>query len=237
MVDRYSKNQKLLVFISYLTLYFGLQVVLLGIYTYELSLQGIELIPENLIVPGINATFISAVISFLVILLIARKILIEGLVTLFSKVRYIALALGGFALMYIANIGLTVLYDVLGIVGNSLNQEYLETMISVNPLIMALPIAILIPVVEEVVFRGVMLEYFERRIGVIGGVIISSALFGLIHVSNAESLVFFPIYFTLGLILALIYVKSNKNILVPIIAHILNNGIAVLALLIMNGGL
>ncbi len=237
MVERYSKNQKLLVFISYLALYFGLQIVILGYYSYELTLKGIEITPENLIVPGINTTFISAVVSFLVITFIARKRLASGTTKLFTKFRYISLAIGGFALMYIANIGLTVLYNALGIVGSSVNQDALELMISINPVIMALPIAILIPVVEEIVFRGVLLEYFERRIGVIGGVIISSALFGLIHVSDAASLVFFPIYFALGLILALIYVKSNKNILVPIIAHVLNNGIAVLALLIMNGGL
>ncbi|AZV56482.1 CPBP family intramembrane glutamic endopeptidase [Clostridium sp. AWRP] len=73
------------------------------------------------------------------------------------------------------------------------------------------------PVVEELIFRGVILNRLRTKIGVIKAVILSSILFGAIHyeVGMISAVVF-------GICMSLIYLKT-KNIFVTISIHVINN--------------
>ena len=78
-----------------------------------------------------------------------------------------------------------------------------------------------VPVYEEIFFRGLLHNGLANRLGMWGAIIISSALFGVFHG--------FPIQiitaFLLGLVLGWLYEKTD-NLWAPIICHVVNNGIA-----------
>lgn len=76
------------------------------------------------------------------------------------------------------------------------------------------------PVLEEFIFRGVVLKLLQKQ-GVSFAVIFSAALFALFHQNVAQ----FFLPFVLGIMLALITVRSG-SILPAILAHILNNTLA-----------
>lgn len=83
-------------------------------------------------------------------------------------------------------------------------------------------IAILAPVVEEFMFRGVLLKRMIAKTSMWGGILISSLLFGILHLDIIGAFLF-------GVVASLLYVRTN-NLLVPILLHIINNSLAAAAL-------
>ncbi|MDL2246291.1 CPBP family intramembrane metalloprotease [Methanobrevibacter sp. OttesenSCG-928-K11] len=79
---------------------------------------------------------------------------------------------------------------------------------------------IIAPLFEELLFRGIILQKLNKRLGIIVSILISSILFGIIHDLGG---IFSAFIF--GICMCILYIKSN-NILVPIFAHALNNLIA-----------
>ena len=94
------------------------------------------------------------------------------------------------------------------------------------------------PIVEEVVFRGILFRALGDRIGIWPGAIISSAIFALIHI---EVVVSQPValggLFAVGMVLALAY-HWTGNLLVPVLGHAVFNAASIgLALAIDRLGL
>jgi membrane protease YdiL (CAAX protease family) len=85
--------------------------------------------------------------------------------------------------------------------------------------------ALLAPVVEELVFRGVLFRKWRRTLGPVKGLLLSSALFGVIHGGTM-----LPLAIS-GLSFALLY-TSTRTLWAPILAHILNNSFSVAAVLV-----
>ena len=86
-----------------------------------------------------------------------------------------------------------------------------------------LSMAIVAPVVEELVFREAVLGHLLRKGVQPWAAIISSALaFGVVHGNPVQ----IPFATIVGVLLAIIYYKTG-NIVVPVIVHILNNSMAV----------
>ncbi len=87
------------------------------------------------------------------------------------------------------------------------------------------------PIVEEVIYRGILYSAFQRTFGVFIAVLVVTALFALVHVPQ-----YYPSYSTifliclLSLILTLIRVKT-KNLLPCIVLHTIFNGIQSLILI------
>ena len=77
---------------------------------------------------------------------------------------------------------------------------------------------VLAPFVEELIFRGVMFNRFLEKWGIKAAIIAPSFLFGILHFNFIGAFVF-------GLIMTLLYIKT-KSLIIPILCHILNNGIA-----------
>ncbi len=69
---------------------------------------------------------------------------------------------------------------------------------------------------EEILFRGYLIWYLERYVGVAGAVILSSILFGIGHIYQGRRQAFKIIF--LGLLLALFYVGSG-SLWIPIALH------------------
>jgi len=82
-------------------------------------------------------------------------------------------------------------------------------------------IAIVAPVGEEVFFRGFMYQGLKSHMPTWAAAALSSAVFGLVHISPVE---FFAL-FALGLALTWLFERTG-NLTAPIVAHAMNNAIS-----------
>ncbi len=83
--------------------------------------------------------------------------------------------------------------------------------------------AIIAPIAEEIVFRGYMYKAFRDRVKPGYAILLSAALFSVIHLEWRAALSLFVI----GIVLAYVYEKTG-NLMAPITLHILNNAVAFL---------
>jgi hypothetical protein len=83
-------------------------------------------------------------------------------------------------------------------------------------------IVVIGPVIEEIFFRGFLLNRWWRKYGIGKAIFFSSMAFAVLHVDIIGGMVF-------GIVLSIIYVKT-KSLIGPIVAHVSNNAIAVLAI-------
>lgn len=90
-------------------------------------------------------------------------------------------------------------------------------------LLYLLAVVILSPIIEETLFRGLILRRFNKELDNLTlAILISSILFGICHSFGG---ILGAILF--GICVSILYIKS-RNILVPIFAHFLNNLISFL---------
>jgi uncharacterized protein len=82
---------------------------------------------------------------------------------------------------------------------------------------------VIAPLIEEILFRGYLLENLKVNWGTKSALFVSAAFFALFHFQLGS---FFFLYL-LGLLLGWIYLKSN-SIWPCVIFHIVNNGLALL---------
>jgi uncharacterized protein len=83
---------------------------------------------------------------------------------------------------------------------------------------------VLAPVVEEILFRGMLFPLLALRWGVRAGMVVSALVFGIFHLNVLGATVF-------GLVATVFYIRTS-SLLVPMGAHFVNNLLAVgLALL------
>ncbi|UXR78706.1 MULTISPECIES: type II CAAX endopeptidase family protein [unclassified Staphylococcus] len=94
-----------------------------------------------------------------------------------------------------------------------------------------LGIVILTPMTEELLFRHVLIGELGKKFGVGFMSILSVVSFALLHMQTAHSPLEIIPYLLLGTMFTITYVKSNGNIIVAIVTHIMNNGIAFIAIL------
>ncbi|MCC8034370.1 MAG: CPBP family intramembrane metalloprotease [Rikenellaceae bacterium] len=111
-------------------------------------------------------------------------------------------------------------------------NEYLEKMYSsvgrggwamLTTIVMA-------PLLEEILFRGILQQNLTGGFGKLKGILMASAVFGLIHMIPQQAINAFFI----GIILGYLYVRSG-SLVTPIIIHALNNAIAFLVLILSRG--
>ncbi|NER29528.1 MAG: CPBP family intramembrane metalloprotease [Symploca sp. SIO1C4] len=85
------------------------------------------------------------------------------------------------------------------------------------------------PITEEFIFRGVILQRWASKWGTTPGIWFSSIVFGCLHVNPIGLSVF-------GIVMALLYLRT-RTLIVPIIAHLLNNFLAILPQFLSNNNL
>jgi uncharacterized protein len=94
----------------------------------------------------------------------------------------------------------------------------IEDAAGIELLLILISIVILAPVVEEYVFRGLLLSNWSAKWGNTKAVLFSSIIFGILHMDPFGA-------FLMGMVLCLIYLKTGSLLLV-ILIHFLNNGLA-----------
>jgi membrane protease YdiL (CAAX protease family) len=117
---------------------------------------------------------------------------------------------------------------VVGVFGEPPEQEITEEIKSETALIALVGYisitCLMAPLAEELFFRGLLFPVLRSRFGVVWGVLVSGALFSLVHAlgSPAEALI---VLFVLGAGLCLLYLRTGS--LLPCIGlHALNNAIS-----------
>jgi membrane protease YdiL (CAAX protease family) len=85
---------------------------------------------------------------------------------------------------------------------------------------------IVAPLVEEIVFRGLLFGAFAPRIGVLAAALVTAAAFGAVH----GDLVLFPTLAALGFVSAVAYANTG-NLWVSVTLHAANNAIGAIALI------
>lgn len=123
----------------------------------------------------------------------------------------------GFLLIFIMGVVIEPLIDIFP-------AEYLN---EVNKIITEsggigmLMVVVMAPVLEEILFRGLIQNSASREYGPVRGILIASAIFGIIHLVPQQVIN----AFFCGIILGYIYYRTKS--LIPVIAiHLLNNGVA-----------
>lgn len=95
--------------------------------------------------------------------------------------------------------------------------------------LMLLSIGILGPLVEEIVFRGVLLQSYQRTGRIIGSILLSSILFGMMHMNFNQ----FAYGAVMGIMLALL-VEATGTVTSSFIAHALFNSIEVIMMYVSS---
>lgn len=113
--------------------------------------------------------------------------------------------------------------NLLGINEGSENTESIIDITRMNPLFFIIPV-FTAPILEELIFRKIIFGTLYKRMNFFLAVLISSFLFGVLHLELQHIL----IYFAMGVALAYVYVKT-KRIIVPILVHMGMNALVVIS--------
>lgn len=115
------------------------------------------------------------------------------------------------------------------------NERQLRQLMATGPydfLFVVILAIVVAPLVEELIFRGVVMNYFFKysRLAWIN-ISLSAVLFGLFHVFQAFNVFDFLQYAAMGAILATVY-KRTRQLQYSVLLHALNNTVAMVASLI-----
>ena len=139
--------------------------------------------------------------------------------------------IGGFVLGRVVAVGGTMYLQHISDQEATANDALLgELFTGENPLLIFVLIAVAAPIMEEIVFRGGFIGLLFKKYPIVG-IISSVAVFSIIH--SVTNLVEFLIYGAMGLIMALIYVKT-KRLETAIAMHFLNNALAAIAMILLG---
>ncbi len=142
----------------------------------------------------------------------------------FKKItlRHIALIIGGALLLF----GLDNIY--LYFHETPKNEQILEDEIRNMPLYFSiLTIAVIPPLLEEIIFRGILIRVIFRK-HLLLGLVVSSLAFASLH--ESDTWIGYLPYLYSGVIFGLAYLKTRR-LEVTILMHFLNNLLALLSIL------
>ena len=88
--------------------------------------------------------------------------------------------------------------------------------------------AVAAPICEEVFFRGMLFRLLRTRLPLWAAVLLSAMAFGLAHASPAVSAALLPTFMYMGIVLAVVYVRTGW-LTNTILLHAASNAIATVA--------
>lgn len=136
--------------------------------------------------------------------------------------------------MLLSNSLVTVVIMYFTGLSQSVNQETISSMFDRSILAIAVPSILVAPLVEELIFRGIIFKGF-RKFGFLPAALVSSLSFGFLHVmlslitKNYTDLVFVMIYAVMAFYFCVAYEKT-KNFFGCYVLHLLNNTLAMIAM-------
>lgn len=211
-----------------LIIYFSSSLIVSLITEILIAPLIIDLVNEEqlgLILMGIQSV-IPLILSALFITVYNDKKDKKSKVTLKEK---LGIVLEGIFLLGILQIGISYLYEYIGIDYNIISTIAVENNSNMITNILLFTILAILPAIfEELLFRKTLINA-TRKVGIGFAIMASSIIFGLIHM-NLGQFIFATL---LGVIFAVIYLKTD-DLKITMLLHFLNNGYAALQLLITN---
>lgn len=221
---------------AYVTFFFVaivVQLVMMYGYGYTFETDSVRI--------GSFSNLLAYGTAFLILYLLYYKYLKERFLSAVTNWRETALyVIGGFFALFLLGSIITFIYTQLGFTDTPENQETLSAYANallfdkVSLVVFAVLFA---PFVEEMVFRLGLMSFIStifkhsnlnpKTVAAIG-IVISSLLFGLVHVTGDIEQIFN--YAGLGIILGYIYYKTD-NVYTSVLCHMIYNGVAAIAML------
>ena len=156
-----------------------------------------------------------------------RMGLLEGFKTLSSLKAWGMIGLTDLGIFIATNVGMSVMR--MEGVSNTANQVAIENA-HMNPFVLITFTVIMAPIIEELVFRGILMGRVFTPDSIVG-LVLSSLFFGLAHRPNSIGV--WIVYAGMGFVLGTVYRKFQK-LEYCIMAHMINNTIAVSAILLLQ---
>ena len=260
-IDKYSYQPKRYlanILVYYAIMLFGASIIALIIQLFVLQVPG-TLVDDQLTESAANiVNILTQIFTYIALFVCAFLILFKDVKNDTLRMtknfkRVILTALIGFAAMYAVNIVLNIFYQIIHLQGDSQNQETIESMFHQSPIalkiIYAVVVSLLAPIVEELIFRKSLFGVFKKlKIKKIFIVLITGAIFGLMHISTAiityaiqgdygligPELLYGLNYISMGIIFGFVYYYAEENIYSSLILHIINNVISVIAIFLIS---
>ena len=101
-----------------------------------------------------------------------------------------------------------------------INEAFEE--LSISPIILILSVAVVAPIYEEIIFRGILLKGMAKKINPTIALVASSLIFALVHMNIPQGIN----AFLLGMVIGSIYLRTG-SIYLSIFAHFVNNFLAI----------
>lgn len=177
----------------------------------------------------VYANLISYIVLVAVSLLCFGRELKEQFKNISSSATYIKGILIGWCLLFAASYvsGMIVILLTQS-TDTSVNQQLITNLMDVHPFLMAGMTVLCAPLAEEVVFRLTIMRGLMRYPWV--GILLSSFLFGMIHVVSAGDFIYLIQYMAMGIALGYVYYR-HQNIWFSIGVHAIQNLISTLLVL------
>lgn len=174
------------------------------------------------------------IMFLLVIIFNYKQIICDFKLFVKNKKVYIPYVIKNYFKMLGAMILVAIPISILNSGNTSGNQQLVNYMFKKAPIIIFLSSTLYAPFVEENVFRLAFLRIFKNKYVFI---ILSSFVFGLLHVIDTSSSIYQFLYIfqymSLGYFLANAYYNS-KNIFVPMSMHFIQNFISAILILLLH---
>jgi membrane protease YdiL (CAAX protease family) len=204
---------------------FLLAFLLENVFTVPV-LIGMNILPKSMkvIVPFVNFT-LGVFIKYLVIRLLLRWFSTRDDM---GELNYKPISKKYFVVVIAIIMAYRLLYDnSLALWVNQIGisefvEQAFEELFAV-PIIAILAIAVVAPVYEEVIFRGIILQGMAKRINPAAAVIFSSLFFAVMHLNIVQGVN----TFILGAILGFVFLKT-KSLYASIFGHFINNTLGIL---------
>ncbi|MDF2557794.1 MAG: protease family protein [Bacillales bacterium] len=168
------------------------------------------------------AIAIGSLVTLLATVYLMKKDIQEDIGTRgWIKGKEIVIAVIGTFTLFIAQAISVYIETAFGITSNSENTQMITEMIKNYPALFLFP-AIYAPILEEIIFRKFLMGGLKRRFGFWPAILVSSILFGAVHMELQHLL----IYSSMGFVLGYLYHRTER-IAVPILAHGIMNALVV----------
>ena len=151
-----------------------------------------------------------------------------------TKRKFFFEVLKGFLLLFLMTILFALLSEilkqVLGLSGQGQNEASIQSAFKEQPLLIAVFACVIGPLVEELLFRQILLRNLRKSLPSWLSISLVGVAFALIHMHSLSlsEWVGAVDYLGGGLAFSIIYVKEKENIYYPLLVHMLGNSLALI---------
>ncbi|MCK5732406.1 MAG: CPBP family intramembrane metalloprotease, partial [Tenericutes bacterium] len=141
-------------------------------------------------------------------------------------IKYIGQIALGFGIVFGSLIFASLILEFLGVTETSQNEATIRGYFvddTFRLITLFFMLCVFTPIVEEVVFRKVVYNFFQPKLGNVVAVLGTGIIFGLMHVISFGDFIQSIPYIFMGIAFGYIYYRSNRNIYVVIGVHFINN--------------